>query len=167
MEQILYPLGKIVKTHGYKGSVVLVSDKPFDDDVEDLEEMFVKIDGLQVPFPVEALELFTDTSAIVQLEFVSSQNEALKLIGNETYSKIQRFKDSKIQLIEQWIGYVVNDSRYGKIGDIRTIENYNGNIVIQVINGNRETLISLNPEIINNIDHDAKIINITVPDGYF
>ena len=167
MDKKLHPLGKITKRHGYNGTVVLVSDQPLDDNVESLEEVFVVVDGLQVPFPVEEFELLTDTSAHVKLEFVSNQEEALRLVGCEMYATIIFRKDEPETEWEQWVGYAVRDTEYGKIGVIKEIENYKGNIVWQVADGDRETLISLYPELITNIDHDAKTLHITAPDGYF
>ena len=163
----LYPLGKITKTHGYNGTVVLVSDQPLDDDVERLEEIFVAIDGLQVPFPVEELVLLTDTSARLQFEFVDSQNEATELLNCIVYATTDFHRQYPVAEFEQWIGFTVHDTKFGKIGVIRKIEDYRGNIVMQVMDGNKETLISLYPELITGIDKNAKKIQITAPDGYF
>jgi 16S rRNA processing protein RimM len=163
----LYPLGKIAKTHGFNGTVVLVSDQSLYDDVERLNELFVVIDGLQVPFPVEELILLSDTSAHVLLEFVSNRDEALKLVGCEVYASIDAHIQELETEYEEWIGFTVHDANYGKIGSIQQIEDYNGNMVMQVMDGNKETLISLYPELITHIDQDAKKIHITAPDGYF
>jgi ribosomal 30S subunit maturation factor RimM len=144
-----------------------VSDQPLDDDAERLKEIFVVIDGLQVPFPVEELELLTDTSAHVQLEFVDNQDEALVLVGCQVYAATAH----NIQEIEagweQWTGFAVRDTKFGKIGVIQKIEDYNGNIVMQVMDGRKETLISLYPELITRMDQNAKILQITAPEGYF
>ena len=167
MDKILHPLGKISRKHGYNGTVVLVSNQPLDDELEDLEEVFVVINGLQVPFPVEDFTLLTDTSAHVQLEFVNNQEEALRLVGCEMYAATVPHKQEPEAEWEQWTGFTVNDTIYGKIGVIQKIENYKGNIVWQVMNGDKETLISLYPELITDINHDAKILHITAPEGYF
>ena len=167
MDKKLHPLGKITRRHGYNGTLVLVSNQPLDDDLENLEEVFVVIDGLKVPFPVEEFVLLTDTSAHVQLEFVSSQEEALKLIDCEMYAEIVPHQQVPEAEWDQWIGFAVHDTKYGKIGVIQEIENYNGNMVMQVMDGNRETLISLYPELITDIDHDVKVLHIAAPEGYF
>lgn len=159
-------LGKITKTHGYNGAVVLVSDRVLDDDDECPNEVFIVIDGLQVPFPVKELTLLTDTSAYLQLEFVDNQKEALALTGCDVYAEIAPHKEHETGQ-EQWIGFAVHDARYGKTGIIREIENYGGNIVLQVMDGNKETLISLYPELVTGIDHHAQILYIAAPDGYF
>ena len=168
MDQMLHPLGRIARRHGYNGTVVLVSNRLLDDELECLEEVFVVIDGLQVPFPVEKFELLTDTSAHVQLEFVSNREEALQLVDCEMYAATvappEQAPDAEW---EQWIGFAVHDTQYGKIGVIQKIENYKGNIVWQVMNGGKETLISLYPELITDIDHDAQTLYITAPEGYY
>ena len=160
-------MGRITKTHGYNGTVVLVSDQPFDDDVERLDEIFVVIDGLQVPFPVEELVLLTDTLAHVQLEFVSNQEEAIELLGCQAYAASDVHSQEMEAGWEQWIGCTVHDAKFGKIGIIRKIEDYKGNVVMQVMDGKKETLISLFPELIISMDQNAKIVYINAPDGYF
>ena len=167
MDKKLHPLGRITKRHGYNGTVVLVSDQPLDDEVECLKEVFVIIDGLQVPFPVEEFVLLTDTSAHVKLEFVNNQEEALKLVGCAMYAAIVLYKEKPEAEMEQWTGFAVYDTRYGKIGIIQEIKDYKGNIVWQVMDGDRETLISFYPGLVTGIDYDAKILHIAVQDGYF
>ena len=163
----MYLLGRIAKTHGYNGTVVLVSEQTLDDELEHLHEIFVVTDGLPVPFPVEELTLRTDTSAHVKLGFVDSQNEAVELTGCEVYANVvPQEKDTEAGL-EQWIGFTVNDAVHGNVGVIQQIEDYNGNIVLQTVADNKETLISLYPELVTQIDHAAKILHIHAPDGYF
>ena len=160
-------LFRSTKTHGYNGTLVLVSDQQLDNVLECLDEVHVLIDGLQVPFPVKESMLLTETSAHLSLEFVDNQNEALELVGCEVYA-IFDIRSREIDAgLEQWIGYVVADVNNGDIGIIQSIENYNGNMVIQVMDGDKETLISLYPELVVNVDNHAKILHIAAPDGYF
>ena len=163
----MYLLGKISKTHGYNGTVILVSEQALDDELEDLREVFLMIDGLPVPFPVEELELRTDTSAHLKLEFIDSQNDTLGLIGCEVYAEVVPQEQDIEEGLEEWIGFTVNDAIHGNVGVIQQIEDYNGNIVLQIVDDNKETLISLYPELITKIDHSAKVLHIQAPDGYF
>ena len=160
-------MGKITKTHGYSGTVVLVSDRALDDDVERLDEVFVVMDGLPVPFPVEEITLLTDRSARLQLEFVGNHDEALELVGCEVFAAVDFYEPEPEAGLDQWIGYTVHDARYGKIGVIQNLEDYRGNMVMQVMDGDKETLISLYPELITRIDRHAKTLHIAAPDGYF
>jgi 16S rRNA processing protein RimM len=167
MTSELFHTGRIAKTRGYDGTLVLVSYNPLDDDMDNINEVFILIDGLQTPFPVVQSVLTTDTSANIQLEFVNSQNEAQKLIGCDVYSAVTYIKQETEAGLEQWTGLTVYDEKYGKIGVIHEVKDYNGNIVLQVIENEKETLISLYPELITGIDNDAKLLHIKAPEGYF
>ncbi len=166
-DQSLHLLGKISKTHGFGGTLVLISDRPVDDAAEDLQEVFVKIDGLFVPFPVEDATIRTDTSMHLKLEFIENSDKAAELVGCEVYAE-QAFDDLVSEPESEYlIGFSVHDAACGYIGVVRQMEDYNGNIVLQVMNGEKETLISLYPELITEIDDEAKVLHITAPDGYF
>jgi 16S rRNA processing protein RimM len=166
MNRSLSQLGRISKTHGYNGVMVLISEHPFDDDLENLQEIFVMIDGLPVPFPVERLALWTETSARIKLEFIDSQEEAMKIVGCDVYADIK--KNETEPGLDQWIGFTVHDTTHGKIGVIKQIENFKGNIVLQVAgDDDREVLISLFPELVTAIDNQGRILYIAAPAGYF
>ena len=167
MDKKLHPLGRIAKRHGYNGAVVLVSDQPFDENVEYLKEVFIRIDGLLVPFPVEEFDLMTGTSAFVQLGFVNNEKDTLQLMDCGMYAETISVKTEPEAEWKQWTGFAVHDTEYGNIGVIQNIENYNGNIVWQVTDGEKETLISLCPGLVSAIDHHAKTVHITAPNGYF
>ena len=167
MEHTLYILGKITKTHGYDGTVVIVSSGLFHDESESLKNLFVVIDGLYVPFPVEDFVMITNSLAHVNLEFVDNLTEARKLIGCDTYSDLPQKKQDTDEKSEQLIGFTVHDSNYGKIGVVQKIEDYNGNIVMNIKDGKKETLISMFPELVTNIDDVAKRLFIEAPEGYF
>ncbi len=167
MNQSLHSLGYLSKTHGYNGTLVLVSEQSLNDDLENLSEVFIVIDGLPVPFPVMELALLTDTSAHLLLEFINNRNDALTLVGCEVYAEVACHNSSTEVGLEQWIGFAVHDVTQGNIGAIKQIEDYNGNIVLQVMDGDKEILISLYPELVTKIDNKTKTLYIAAPDGYF
>ncbi len=159
-------IGKFTKTHGYTGALILVSEDIPMDALAELRELFVVIDGLYVPFPIEELTLRTDTSALVKLEFVDDLTTASDLVACEVYADII-YNEQKEAGWEQWLGYTVHDAKYGNIGIIRNIEDYNGNMVLQMMDGNREILISLFPGLISNVNQKTKTLYMTAPEGYF
>ena len=46
-------VGYIQKPHGLKGEVILVFDKEFEETFEELEFLFIEVDGGLVPFFIE------------------------------------------------------------------------------------------------------------------
>ena len=166
MNQSLQLLGKISKTHGFGGKVILVSEQFLEEEIENLAEIFIMIDGLPVPFPVQEFEFKTDTSALVKLEFIDNPEKASQLTGCEVYADIS-YTQPDTPGLESWTGYTVYDHHHGEVGVIQGIEDYKGNIVIQIINGGQETLISLFPELVTKIDDKGRKLYIQAPDGYF
>jgi len=162
-----HTLGKITKTRGFNGTMVLVSERPLDESLERLNEMFVVIDGLHVPFPVKKIVLLTDTSAHIQLEFIDNRDQALQLIGCEALAEITFSEPEPKDEREQWTGFAVRDVKHGNIGIVQKIEDYKGNMVMQAVDGDKEILISLYPGLITDIDAHAGILHVALPDGYF
>jgi 16S rRNA processing protein RimM len=164
----LQHIGKISKTHGYNGSLILVSDQDLHDDMENLHEIFIIIDGLAVPFPVEELILRSNTSAQLKLEFVNNPEEASILLGCKACADVKVAEKKTDTEWEKWTGYIAHDRIYGKIGKIKGVEDYNGNVVLQIIRTTgEELLISFFPELITEIDDARKILFIASPEGYF
>ena len=164
----MYALGKISKAHGYAGTLALVLDAPLDEKLEDLSEVFLFVDGLYVPYPIEEFAPITDTLVHIHLEFVNDREEAVKLAGCKVYANLQTpINQNVVDGFERWIGFTVHDSKNGKVGVIQKIDDYKGNIVIQIIDGGKETLLSFYPELVTNIDYDKKNLYITAPDGCF
>ncbi|MDR1672276.1 MAG: hypothetical protein LBS09_02250 [Bacteroidales bacterium] len=161
----LHLLGKFSKMHGYTGILVLICENEMDDALEQLPELFVSVDGLLVPFPVEKFTLVGDSAAHVKLEFVNTREEAAELVLCEAYADVVPLPTEAG--LEQWTGFTVHDMLHGRIGVIAQIENFNGNIVLQVTDGDKETLLSFHPEIVTDIDKTCKILYINAPEGNF
>ncbi|MDR0713138.1 MAG: hypothetical protein LBF89_02620 [Bacteroidales bacterium] len=156
-------IGKFVKTHGFTGVLLLAAEQAADVAPEHLREVFVVVDGLKVPFPVEIFTLRTENSALVKLEFVNSADEAAELTGCDVFAEV-KFRQQESEE-KQWTGFAVHDAVYGRIGVIARMENFNGNRVMQIINGEKENLIPFHPELITEVDRKGKILYIHAPEG--
>ncbi|MDR0815191.1 MAG: hypothetical protein LBN37_05515 [Bacteroidales bacterium] len=163
-EKKLQSIGAFSKTHGFSGALVLLSDRILDDELENMTEIFVVIDGLRVPFPVEEFTIRTDYTALVRMEFVTSTDEATELLDCEVLADVLLQEEEAG--LEQWTGYAVHDANCGNIGCIAAIEDFKGNVVMQVIQDGKETLISLYPELVTEVDISNKILHINAPEGF-
>jgi 16S rRNA processing protein RimM len=112
---------------------------------------------------VEEFTIRTDYTALVKMEFVTSTDEANELIGCEALADVVLQEEEPG--LEQWTGYAVHDAKYGNIGRIAGIEDFNSNIVMQIIQDDKETLISLYPELVTEVDVSNKILHINAPEG--
>ena len=161
-------VGYIQKPHGLKGEVILVFDKEFEETFEELEFLFIEVDGGLVPFFIEdeGLQLRTDESAICRLEFVDSLTKAKDLVGSKVYVFDHDIIDSEDQgITSTLIGMRAYDAKFGDIGLISRVDDFSGNLVITVLHPNAEILIPLSDEVITSIDEDKKEIYLSCPNG--
>jgi 16S rRNA processing protein RimM len=161
-------VGYIQKPHGLKGEVILVFEKEFEETFEELEFLFVEVDGGLVPFSIEdeGFRFKTDESAICKLEFVDSLTKAKELVGCKAYV----FDDEVIESEDQGevstlIGMRAYDEKFGDIGLISRVDDFSGNLVITVNHPRAEIMIPLSDNIIVSIDDDKREIHLSCPNG--
>ncbi len=166
-EKIKYS-GKLIKTHGIKGDLVLSSEQALDDELFNTELVFLMIEGLPVPFFIYDLNERSENIAVLKIEGYETPEEASKLIGCEVFIPFKKNKrKSKLSTGENDLeGYKVIDQIMGEIGTVHDIIDYKKNLVIQVFSfKNKEILIPANDNIIREINDKEKTIKIVAPDG--
>jgi len=80
----VYKIGTLTRTHGVRGEVAF----QFTDDVWDRVEadyLFLRLDGLLVPFFMEEWRFRSDTTALVKFEDIDDVNAATRLVGAEVF----------------------------------------------------------------------------------
>jgi len=161
-------VGYIQKPHGLKGEVILVFDKEFEETIEELEFLFVEIDGGLVPFYIEeeGLNFRTDDSAICKLEFVDTLSKAKDMVGCKVFVSDHAIIESEDQgTTSTLIGMRAFDEKFGDIGLISRVDDFSGNLVITVLHARAEILIPLSDEIITSIDEEKREIHLSCPNG--
>lgn len=161
-------VGYIQKPHGLKGEVILVFEKEFEETFEELEFLFIEVDGGLVPFFIEddGIRFKSDESAICRLEFVDSLTKAKDLVG----CKVWVFEHDVISIEDHGIASVLIgmrafDAKFGDIGLVSRVDDFSGNHVITVDHAGAEILISLSDEVITLIDDEKREIHLNCPNG--
>lgn len=75
--------GKLVKTHGVNGQVILESKYNFEDK-DFRESIFVEIDGILVPFFIKTIDLKSRDRYLLMLDLVTFK-DAEKIVGHDVY----------------------------------------------------------------------------------
>ena len=161
-------VGYIQKPHGLKGEVILMFEKEFEETFDDLEFLFVEVDGGLVPFPIEeeGFRFKTDESAICKLEFVDSITQAKELVGCKVYVFDHEIIESEDQGVESTlIGMRAYDEKFGDIGLISRVDDFSGNLVITVDHPRAEIMIPLSDEVITSVDNEKREIHLNCPNG--
>jgi 16S rRNA processing protein RimM len=160
-------LGKILKTYGSQGHLLIFLD--VDDPVryKNMETVFIGIENDRIPFSIEELELKQKNSAKIRFEDVHNAGDAEIFTGRELYlpvSMLPPLKGKKFYYHEV-IGFTVFDKKYGNIGTITSILDLPQQLLMQIQYGSREILIPLVDKVLLKVDRSKKELHILAPEG--
>lgn len=162
----VFVVGQTGKPHGVKGELSFnFSKNNFDE--EKLPYYIFEIDGIFVPFFVEDYRFKTDTTALIKLEGIDTDEQARSLSNHAIYIH-QQFalkEESEALGIAGLIGFTIVDNTLGSLGIITDIDDSTDNVLFVLENQGEELLIPATNDFIHTIDAEKRIINMTLPVG--
>lgn len=162
-------IGKFQKTHALKGELNALLD--IDGDyAADGHPLIVDIDGIYVPFYAETVRPKGAESFLVKLRDIDSQEKAQELVNKEIFGLrsdlVEYFDDPDMEIVADFVGYKVVDSRLGEIGSIEDVDDSTANVLFVVATDDGETVyIPVAEEFINAVDDERKVVETTLPEG--
>ena len=162
-EDDVYKIGRIGKPHGIGGEVTLrFSDDVFDR--VDAEYLVLMVDGILVPFFIEEYRFRSEEVALVKFEDIDTMDRAAELTGCDVFFPRHLADiDNDVLTWSQIVGYDIVDVASGKvIGRIESVDESTINVLLELADG---TLIPAVDEFIDNIDHEALKLFMSLPDG--
>ncbi len=162
-----YFLGKVIKTSGYKGSLVFFFDVDDIEPYKELEAVFIDVSNELIPFAIHTLQFRNSNSAFVKLEDINSDEEASALTGCELYlpvSFLPPLTGNKFYYHEI-IGYEVIDEKHGKIGTMQLVIDQGPQDIMSISFKGKEILLPVTDDIIQRVDRDNKILYVSAPEG--
>lgn len=160
-----YLLGEVIKTHGLNGEVSVFLDVDLPESYKNLESVFLKQEGILVPFFIETLQINGDR-ALVKFEDVESLNEAKEFVKSELYlplASLPKLPDGGYYFHEL-VGCVVHDSQK-EVGVVKNVLEFGNQQLLEIENENKEHLIPLTDGIIKETDIPNKRIIVSLPEG--
>jgi len=160
-------LGRILKSHGNKGHVLVLFDVDNPENYAGLDAVYLDLHGERVPFVIESLELKHNRKAAVRFEDFGSPDDAEALAGFEMYlpsDALPKLSGKKFYYHEIK-GFRVNDLNHGEIGIVKDVLELPHQSLLQVMHGDREVLIPIVDEVIRKVDRRCKTLTIKAPDG--
>ena len=162
-EDDVYKIGRIGKPHGIGGEVTLrFSDDVFDR--VDAEYLVLMVDGILVPFFIEEYRFRSEEVALVKFEDIDTMDRAAELTGCDVFFPRHLADiDNDVLTWSQIVGYDIVDVASGKvIGRIEPVDESTINVLLELADG---TLIPAVDEFIDDIDHEARKLFMSLPDG--
>jgi len=162
-----YYLGKVLRTFGNNGQVLVMLDVDNPEDYLGLESVFLDIAGERIPFIIENIEFKNKYKILLRFQDVNTQEDAEVYLGRDIYlplSDLPPLEGNQFYYHEV-IGFRVVDSRMGEIGLLDHILPLPHQSLMQIVQGNREILVPLVDEIIKLVDRETKTLFINAPEG--
>ncbi len=166
-EDAYYP-GYIVKALGIDGGLLVGFDTSDIERYEELETVFILIDGKLVPFFIEDISIRPAVKeAVIYLEDIDTVEKARELCAREMYLPLDFLPPSARKAFQdqQVTGYRAYQVNGEYIGEISKILDFPGNPVFSLLKDNKEILIPAADDLIEKIDHEEKRIYLAPPPG--
>lgn len=154
--------GRIIKTYGFEGAVVIRSEGGITVEPKKGEPVFVVIDGIPVPFFTrEAYSPTTDTLIISFDDYLTAESvSALK--GCEILTP--EVEDDKNNLADI-IGFTITDSTSRLTAIITDVVQNPGQSLLIAETESGEILVPFHPDLIISLNKKKKIIEMRLPEG--
>jgi 16S rRNA processing protein RimM len=161
-----FMLGKIIRTHGYKGGLKAIFDVDQPQEYRELDMVFIESKGQLIPWIIDSIH-FENNKANLVLNDVKDMEGAEKLVGHYLYlpeELLPKLTGNKFYYHEV-IGFKVHDKNHGDIGVIDRIIELPNNPLFAISFNNKEILLPVSDEIIVKVDRRKKMIGVDVPEG--
>ena len=161
MEKIV-KIGKILKTHGFKGTLKVGFDVALADDFKKIKTIFVN----EIPFFITKLEIIPSGFAFMDLEEIDTKEKAQKLCGKdlmvqEQYLSVEIEEDE----FDVLIGYKAIDEKKGVLGIINDVYHTPQQVLALIIINKKEVFVPLHPDFILELNKEKKEIHFSLPEG--
>jgi len=163
----LFQAGKIVRTFGSKGELVVQFDDVSPEIYNKLESVFIKINENLVPFSIDSIQLRPKKQAVVRFHDVNETDDAELFVGSLLFlplSFLPPLSGNKFYYHEVK-GFAVIDKEKGLIGIIEDVLDLQHQAIIQIRLGGKEILVPISDDIIKKVDRENRQIEIEAPEG--
>ena len=159
-------VGKIVKTHGIKGEVTLRIDNDDFDEIEELDYFLLEINDKLIPFFIENIT-FHSNKSFVLFQDLKTLEAASQLVGVTAYLPLELLPERSGNdfYSHEVLGFLVVDEEKGELGIVQEIIEYPTQSLIQIIKNDKEILIPIHDDIIEDVDREEKKIFVKAPNG--
>ena len=164
----LVRVGYTQKTHGTQGEIKIQIEEEYREDFINSKIAFLEITGKQIPFFLKNVR--GGSTLIVKFEDTNTREDAQFLTGKAVFLRAQDVqkpeeKDPDELALEDLVGFRIIDLTYGDIGEIEEIAELPEQLLAILTYQNREVLIPLVDDLIEEIHLSNKTVTMDLPEG--
>lgn len=158
-------IGFTKKLYGIKGAVRIKIEEPFSDYFLKSEVVFLEIEGRKIPYFIQ--QVIDAPPLRVIFEEHTDRTKAQSLTGKEIFAPTHLVQPEDPVSIDLTIlmGFKIEDSTDGLIGTILEIQEFPQQLMAVVEYREKEILIPLHEDLIENIEQESQTIFVSLPEG--
>lgn len=160
-------LGKIVKKYSFKGELLAKLDTDEPNIYENLDTIFIDINGTLIPFFIEKSQLHKSDLLRLKFEDVSCEADADALLKSDLYLPLDllpKLQGNKFYFHEV-INFQLIDENFGPVGNVKGVNDTTAQALFEVDRDGIEILIPINDDFIIKLDKINKTIIVNTPPG--
>ena len=162
-------IGMVLKPHRKNGEFLADIDPRFFDDLQECQAVFLQIDGLEVPFFLESLDLDASGSYLKLEEFSAPEhvkpfNNTPLFLRKEDLVKAGSEGHQKEEMLGL-TGFTLIDDNTGAHCTILSVEEYPQQLMALVAWKGSEALVPLAEDYILSVNPEKKEIVMELPEG--
>lgn len=163
-EECFY-LGKISKSKGFDGELVMLLDVDDPSEYAHLDGVFVEIKGRLVPCFIDRIQISKGNAVVKFQDF--SVEDSLALIGKEVYLPLDVLPklDGDRFYYHEVEGYKVEDEDFGYVGILKYVLDQSAQPLLCIDREGTEIMVPLVDQFFKKLDRQNKVMYIHAPEG--
>ena len=167
----LIGIGHYNKSHGINGEISATIDvEP--DLLLDLSCLVSEIDGIFVPFFVDALRSKTSDTVLLTIDGINNEHDAMHLVNHDIYALKREYRqesedaDADGYPLDYFIGFDLIDEKGNRVGRIIDVNEQTENAIFVIeCDDKNELLVPASDDLIVEFDLDKKMMVMDLPEG--
>ena len=166
----LIAIGHYNKPHGIAGELSATLDVDFDV-LDSLTCLVSDIDGIYVPFFVNACRPKSSETVLLTIDGIDSEQEATRLVNRDIYALKRDYNqasddaDADGYPLDYFIGFELQDSDGTGVGEIIDVDEQTENAIFIIQNGDNQLMVPANDDLIVEFDIDKRVMVMDLPQG--
>ena len=163
-------IGHYNKPHGVVGEISATVDVDFDV-LQSLSCLVSEIDGIYVPFFVNACRPKTTETVLLTIDGIANEQMASRLVNHDIFALKRDFSDASEDAdadgypLDYFIGFELRDSDGCRVGDITDVDEQTENAIFIVDRDCTELMVPANDDLIVEFDIDKRLMVMDIPEG--
>ena len=166
----LIAIGHYNKPHGVAGEISATLNVEWDL-LRELSCLVSDIDGIYVPFFVNAVRPKSGDTVLLTIDGVGNEKDVARLVNRDIYALKREYRQESIDAdadgypLDFFIGFELRDSDGSRVGEITDVDEQTENAIFIIDRDGTDLMVPATDDLIVEFDVDNKVMVMDLPEG--